>query len=149
MSTSWWTRNLWITTAGRSHLGMDGTHINTHTLIWTAGVRSAEITDRLGVPAGSRWAVRVEPTLQLPEHPEVFIIGDSAYLENGKGQPLPMLATVAQQEAKAAARNIQNILKGQAPEAFHYKDPGCSPQLDVMPRWRGSGGSPSVGSSPG
>ncbi len=101
-----------------------GDVIQSHTLIWTAGVRSAEITDRLGVQQAAAGRVRVEPTLQLPAHPEVFIIGDSAYLENGNGQPLPMLATVAQQEAKAAARNIQNILKGRAPESFHYKDPG-------------------------
>lgn len=102
----------------------NGTHINTHTLIWTAGVRSAEITDRLGVQQAAAGRVRVEPTLQLPQHPEVFIIGDAAYLENGNGQPLPMLATVAQQQAKAAARNIQKILKGENPEPFHYKDPG-------------------------
>ena len=35
-----------------------------------------------------------------------------------------MLATVAQQEAKAAAKNIQRMLKGESPEAFHYHDPG-------------------------
>ena len=101
-----------------------GNVINSHTLIWTAGVRSAEITDRLGVQQAAAGRVRVEPTLQLPQHPEVFIIGDAAYLENGNGQPLPMLATVAQQEAKAAARNIQKILKGERPDTFHYKDPG-------------------------
>ena len=66
----------------------------------------------------------VEPTLQLPGHPEVFVIGDAAYLEDENGQPLPMLATVAQQEAKATASNIQKILKGEQPRPFHYKDPG-------------------------
>jgi len=109
---------------GRQITLANGTHINTHTLIWTAGVRSAEITDRLGVQQAAAGRIRVEPTLQLPDHPEVFIIGDAAYLENGNGQPLPMLATVAQQQAKAAARNIQKILKGSQPEPFHYKDPG-------------------------
>ena len=102
----------------------DGSTIDTHTLIWTAGVRSAEITDRLGVPQAAGKRIRVEPTLQLPGHPEVFVIGDAAYLEDEKGQPLPMLATVAQQEAKAAARNIREILKGKKPVPFHYKDPG-------------------------
>ena len=102
----------------------DETMIPTHTLIWTAGVRSAEITDRLGVPQASGGRIRVEPTLQLPEHPEVFVVGDAAYLENGNGQPLPMLATVAQQEARAAAGNLQKILKGETPRPFHYKDPG-------------------------
>jgi len=102
----------------------DETTIDTHTLIWTAGVRSAEITDRLGVPQTVGRRIRVEPTLQLPGHPEVFVIGDAAYLEDEHGQSLPMLATVAQQEAKAAARNIEKILKEEQPRPFHYKDPG-------------------------
>jgi NADH dehydrogenase len=102
----------------------DGSTIDTHTLIWTAGVRSAEITDRLGVPQAAGRRIRVEPTLQLPGHPEVFVIGDAAYVEDNKGQPLPMLATVAQQEARAVAHNLKKILKGEQPEPFHYKDPG-------------------------
>ena len=102
----------------------DESMIHTHTLIWTAGVRSAEITDRMGVNQAAGGRIRVEPTLQLPGHPEVFVVGDAAYLENGKGQPLPMLATVAQQEARAAASNLQKIIKGQTPKPFHYKDPG-------------------------
>ncbi len=102
----------------------DGTHIDACTLIWTAGIRSAELTDRLGVQQAAARRVRVEPTLQLPQHPDVFIIGDAAYVEDKHGQPLPMLATVAQQEAVAAARNIQKILKGEKMEPFRYKDPG-------------------------
>jgi NADH dehydrogenase len=102
----------------------NGGYIDAYTVIWTAGVRSAELTDRLGVQQAAGKRVRVEPTLQLPHHPEVFIIGDAAYVEDEKGQPLPMLATVAQQQAKAAAKNIQSILKGKDPAPFHYKDPG-------------------------
>ncbi|HJS17533.1 MAG TPA: NAD(P)/FAD-dependent oxidoreductase [Anaerolineales bacterium] len=102
----------------------DETTIEAHTLIWTAGVRSAEIADRLGVQQAAGRRIRVESTLQLPGHPEVFVVGDAAYVESRSGQPLPMLATVAQQQAKAAARNIQKILKGEKPEPFHYKDPG-------------------------
>lgn len=102
----------------------DGTGIDAYTLIWTAGVRSAELTDRLGVEQAAARRVRVEPTLQLPQHPEVFVIGDAAYVEDKQGQPLPMLATVAQQQAGTAAKNIRNILKGKKTEPFQYKDPG-------------------------
>ena len=109
---------------GRKVTLADGSWINAQTLIWTAGVRSAEITDRLGVQQAAAGRIRVEPTLQLSQHPEVFVIGDAAYVENGGGHPLPMLATVAQQQARATARNIQQILKGGQPEPFHYKDPG-------------------------
>ena len=109
---------------GRRIMLSDGKYIDSYTLIWTAGVRSAEITDRLGVQQAAAGRVRVGPTLQLPEHPEVFVIGDAAYVEDKKGQPLPMLATVAQQQARTAARNIQNVLRGKSLEPFRYKDPG-------------------------
>jgi NADH dehydrogenase len=109
---------------GRTISVADGNQLDAHTLIWTAGVRSAELTDRLGVEQAAARRVRVEPTLQLPRHPEVFVIGDAAYLEDGHGQPLPMLATVAQQQADAAARNIRKIVKGEDLEPFQYKDPG-------------------------
>ncbi|HLO16253.1 MAG TPA: NAD(P)/FAD-dependent oxidoreductase [Anaerolineales bacterium] len=102
----------------------DGSHIAADTLIWTAGVRAADLTNRLGIQQATGGRVRVDPTLQLPQRPEVFVIGDAAYLEDGKGQPLPMLATVAQQEAKVAAKNIQKILKGESPQPFLYQDPG-------------------------
>jgi len=109
---------------GQTVTAADGSQIHAYTLIWTAGVRSAQLTDRLGLQQAASGRVRVNPTLQLPQHPEVFVIGDAAYLEDGKGQPLPMLATVAQQEAKVAARNIRNTLKGEGPEPFQYRDPG-------------------------
>ena len=102
----------------------DGHKIDAYTLIWTAGVRSAELTDRLGLPQGSGGRIRVESTLQLPDHPEVFVIGDAAYVEDRQGVPLPMLATVAQQQAGTAARNLRRVLKGEKPEPFRYKDPG-------------------------
>jgi NADH dehydrogenase len=109
---------------GRRITLADGRHIDAFTLIWTAGVRAAEITDRLGVPQATAGRVRVGPTLQLPQHPEVFVIGDAAYVEDANRQPLPMLATVAQQQAKAAARNLRRLLKGEELEPFRYKDPG-------------------------
>ena len=109
---------------GRQVTLADETRIDTHTLIWTAGVRSATITDRLGVQQAAGRRIRVEATLQLPGHPEVFVVGDAAYVEDKKGQSLPMLATVAQQQAKAAARNLRKILKGEQPVPFRYKDPG-------------------------
>jgi NADH dehydrogenase len=109
---------------GRRITLADGTRINTSTVIWTAGVRAAELIDRLGVKQAASGRVRVEPTLQLPGHLEVFVIGDAAYVEDRNGEPLAMLGTVAQQQARAAARNIQKILQGKNPEPFHYKDPG-------------------------
>jgi NADH dehydrogenase len=102
----------------------DGRQIAAHTLIWTAGVRAAELADRLRLPQGAGARLLTENTLQLAGHPEVFLVGDAAYLVDENGKPLPMLATVAQQEARAAVDNLRRMLNGQTPSAFHYKDPG-------------------------
>lgn len=102
----------------------DGRQIETHTLIWTAGIKAASILDSLGVERAGAGRIQVAPTLQLHRHPEVFVLGDAAYLLNGDGQPLPMLSTVAVQQGKATARNIQRIINRKRPKPFHYKDPG-------------------------
>lgn len=100
-----------------------GQVISAHTLIWAAGVRAAVVATKLGLPTGRQQRIAVEPTLQVEGHPGVYVIGDAAYLEVD-GQPLPMLAPVAIQMARAAALNIARQLRGRPPEPFRYRDPG-------------------------
>ena len=100
-----------------------GEIIPTHTVIWGAGVRAGHLLDSLGLTQASLRRVRVEPTLQAPGHPEVFVIGDAAYLEEN-GQPLPMVAQVAMQQGVLAAHNLQHMLAGQPLGSFHYRDLG-------------------------
>jgi len=102
----------------------NGEQIHTHTLIWTAGVKAARMLDSLGIEQAGSGRVRVAADLQIKDHAEVFVIGDAAYLENGNGQPLPMLSTVAIQQGKLTAQNIQKMIKGEKLRTFHYKDPG-------------------------
>lgn len=109
---------------GQRVLLADGTEIQSHTLIWTAGVKAAGITSRLGVQVAGSGRVRSEATLQLPGHPEVYVLGDAAYFENGNGQPLPMLSTVAIQQGNAVAENIRRAIKGLEQKPFRYRDPG-------------------------
>ncbi|MHB8854997.1 MAG: NAD(P)/FAD-dependent oxidoreductase [Bellilinea sp.] len=101
-----------------------GETIPTHTLIWAAGVRSAALVDALGLPQAAQQRVRVEPTLQLPGHPEVYVIGDAAYLEDENKAPLPMVAPVAMQQGEHAADNLVQALNEQPQISFHYHDPG-------------------------
>ncbi|HAL16626.1 MAG TPA: FAD-dependent oxidoreductase [Anaerolineaceae bacterium] len=101
-----------------------GEAISTHTLIWAAGVRSAALVDTLGLPQAAQRRVRVEPTLQLPGHPEVYVIGDAAYLEDENKAPLPMVAPVAMQQGEHAADNLVQALNEQPQISFHYHDPG-------------------------
>lgn len=97
--------------------------IPARTLIWAAGARAADLVNTLGVKQGRLGRVVVTPSLQIPDHPEAFVIGDAAFLESG-GHPLPMMAPVAIQQAEIAAANIQRALAGRPPVNFVYKDPG-------------------------
>lgn len=109
---------------GERVLLKDGQEIPARTLIWAAGVRASSLADTLGVEQDRLRRVRVAPTLQVPEYPEVFVIGDLASLDGPDGKPLPMVAPVAIQQARTAAENILRLLEGKEPEAFTYRDPG-------------------------
>src|SRR6266566_5848676 len=96
-----------------------GEVVPARTLIWAAGVRAASLAAQLGLPTAAQGRVRVEPTLQVAGHPEVYLIGDAAYVEDG-GKPLPMVAPVAMQMAQVAAQNIRRGLAGTQPTAFRF-----------------------------
>jgi NADH dehydrogenase len=100
-----------------------GEVIPARTLIWAAGAKAVELTAHLGLPLSRQGRVPVEPTLQVPGHPEIFVIGDAAYVE-ADGAPLPMMAPVAIQMADTAVTNIVRALRAERPVAFRYRDPG-------------------------
>jgi NADH dehydrogenase len=54
----------------------DGSVQATNTIIWTAGVRGSSLADALDVPQAKGGRVRITSTLHLPDHPEVFVVGD-------------------------------------------------------------------------
>lgn len=101
-----------------------GEVIDSRTLIWAAGIRSEELVDHLGIAQAGQRRVRVQPSLQVEGHPEVYVIGDAAYLEDEHGAALPMVAQVAIQQGVRAADNIQLALEGQSLQPFHYRDLG-------------------------
>jgi NADH dehydrogenase len=97
--------------------------IPTQTLVWAAGVRGGDLGPALAEPLQRASRVAVKPTLQLAEHPEVFVIGDLAHFAID-GKPLPMVAPVAIQEGKAAATNVARLIAGREALLFRYHDPG-------------------------
>ncbi|MGI8550122.1 MAG: NAD(P)/FAD-dependent oxidoreductase, partial [Dehalococcoidia bacterium] len=101
----------------------DGTEIRTSLIVWAAGVRAVDLSRDLSASLGRGGRVPVLPTLQLPNHPEVYVIGDMAELRQN-GEILPMLAPVALQEGRLAAMNIARQVTGQRLLPFHYADRG-------------------------
>ncbi|MBC7543010.1 MAG: NAD(P)/FAD-dependent oxidoreductase [Candidatus Sericytochromatia bacterium] len=103
----------------------DGRIVPSCTVVWAAGVKAAELADRLGVTQARAGRIPVAPTLALPGHPEVFIIGDMAYLEGYNGHnAFPMVAQVAIQQGKLASANILAELSGRPQQPFKFFDKG-------------------------
>lgn len=110
---------------GETVLLKGGERIPAQTLVWAAGIRAERLTSALGVTLDRFKRVVVLPTLQLPEHPEVFAVGDCAQPE-GEGQvPYPMIAPVAIQQAEWAAANLCRQLAGKPLTPFRYREPGA------------------------
>jgi NADH dehydrogenase len=101
----------------------NGERIPASILIWTGGVSAAGLVKALKLPLGRQDRVRVEPTLQVPGHPEAYVVGDASYME-AEGQPLPMVAPAAVQMAEKAVDNILRQLSGRPPQPFVYRSPG-------------------------
>lgn len=101
----------------------DDSTIYTDTLVWTAGVRGVPQAEAWGLATARNGQAVSLPTLQVPDYPEVYLIGDLAYLEES-GRALPMIAPVAIQQGVTAAQNIGQQLAGHEPVAFHFRDPG-------------------------
>lgn len=102
----------------------DGEEITSETLVWAAGVRATDVGNAAGLPIDRGGRVRVEPTLQVSGHQEVYAIGDAAYFAQENGAPLPMVAPVAIQQGQHAAANIRGQISGSRLQPFVYRDMG-------------------------
>lgn len=92
-------------------------------IYWAAGVTASPLGAKLGAPLDRAGRVFVGPDCSLPGHPEVFVLGDLAHLEED-GEMLPGVCQTAMQMGKHAARMIRNDLAGKERHGFHYNNKG-------------------------
>jgi NADH dehydrogenase FAD-containing subunit len=101
-----------------------GERIASKTVIWTAGVTGSPAAKWLNAETDHAGRVRIKPDLSLADHPEIFVVGDTASLEQD-GKPLPGVAQVAIQQGRYAANLIHRKVTGKpAPAPFRYFDKG-------------------------
>ncbi len=93
-------------------------------ILWAAGVAASPLGQKLGVPLDRAGRVIVQPDLSIPGHPEVFVVGDLASLQDEHGKMLPGVAPVAIQQGKWVARTIARDLEHQPRRNFRYHDKG-------------------------
>jgi NADH dehydrogenase len=103
-----------------THIDVAGIRIPTHTVIWAAGVQASPAAMWLAARADRAGRVVVQRDLTVPDHPEIFAIGDTASCIRPDGRPLPGVAPVAKQQGKHVARQIA---RGSS-QPFRYRDFG-------------------------
>jgi NADH dehydrogenase len=106
--------------------GVDVDHgrIDASTIIWAAGVVASPAASWLGAAHDRAGRVLVRPDLSVPDHPEVFVIGDAAAVHEKDGEPVPGVAPAAKQMGDYVGRLIAARLAGESLPAFRYRNLG-------------------------
>ncbi|MFP5247356.1 MAG: NAD(P)/FAD-dependent oxidoreductase, partial [Thermoanaerobaculia bacterium] len=114
-----------VVTEVNDHEVRFGDHtIPTRTVLWGAGVQASPLAKTLGVPLDRAGRVLVTPELTIPGHPEVFVLGDLAALQQRDGSFVPGVAPAAIQEGQHTGRNLERAVAGQPLRPFKYRDKG-------------------------
>jgi NADH dehydrogenase len=109
---------------GETHVVIGDESIPCRTVIWTAGVAASPAGRWLRTPTDRVGRVRVQPDCSVPGYPEVFVIGDTASLDQD-GKALPGVAQVALQQGRYVGNVIANRENGRRqPPPFRYVDKG-------------------------
>lgn len=93
-------------------------------VIWAAGNEAAPVLKTLNVPLDRQGRVIVEPDLSIPDHPEVFVIGDAACVFGKNRMPLPAIAPTAIQMGRYVAKIIRKQIPKAKRRPFKYFDKG-------------------------
>ncbi|GMW02836.1 MAG: NADH dehydrogenase [Candidatus Hydrogenedentota bacterium] len=102
--------------------------IKARTVLWAAGVQASPlarlIAEATGAASDRSGRVEVDRYLNIPGHPDIFVVGDMACFKQQSDKPLPGLAPVAMQQGRHVARIINNRFLKKASKPFRYTDRG-------------------------
>ncbi len=93
------------------------------TVLWAAGVAASPLGQFLPGERDRVGRILIDGTLFLRDHPEVFVIGDLANVQQN-GRPVPGVAPAAKQMGNHVAASIAARLKGTTTKPFRYRDFG-------------------------
>ena len=98
--------------------------IEARTVIWAAGVIASPAGRWLDAETDRAGRVKVAPDLSVPGHPDIFVIGDTAAIDDASGNPLPGVAPVAKQQGNYLAALLIARRDGKTVPPFRYRDLG-------------------------
>jgi len=99
--------------------------LESKTILWAAGVQASAAADWIGADSDQVNRVVVQPDLTVANHPEIFVIGDTATINDSQGNQVPGIAPAAKQQGQYVAKVLTKRLKGkEIKKPFHYKHYG-------------------------
>ncbi|HEX7358081.1 MAG TPA: NAD(P)/FAD-dependent oxidoreductase, partial [Ignavibacteriaceae bacterium] len=98
--------------------------ITTSNIIWAAGNQASPLLQKLNIPMDRAGRISVNNDCSIPDHPEIFVIGDASQLKDDNGKILPGTAPVAMQQGRFVAKIINSELSGKSRTKFKYIDKG-------------------------
>jgi len=108
--------------------GEVSSHIPARTVLWAGGVAATpfarKVAERLNADTDRVGRFKVKPDLSVPEHPEIFVVGDLALSYDKNGKQLPGVAQVAIQGGRHVGNAIKARLAGRPVPPFKYFDKG-------------------------
>lgn len=113
-----------VTNIDAQGVQIDEMFIESKNIIWAAGNQVAPMLNSLDVPLDRAGRVIACKDLSIPDHPEIFVIGDASHLAGKDGKPLPGVAPVAMQEGRYVADIIKKAIPKEHRQPFVYFDKG-------------------------
>jgi NADH dehydrogenase len=101
-----------------------GARIPSATVLWTAGVVASPIVKMLGTTTDRAARACVGPFMDIPEAPDVFVVGDAAAMTQD-GHPVPGVAQAAIQQGRFVGHLIGARIRGRKDgNPFRYRSKG-------------------------
>ena len=99
--------------------------IPARTIVWAAGVQASPAAKWLKCEKDRAGRAIVTDDLSVPGHPEIFVIGDTAAVNDPNGKPVPGIAPAAKQMGTYVGRLLAARLRGKVkPGPFRYRHDG-------------------------
>jgi NADH dehydrogenase len=100
------------------------------TIIWAAGVQASDAAKWIGMASDRAGRALVKPDLSAPEHPDIFLIGDTVAVLDGNGGAVPGIAPAAKQMGEYVAKIIcRRLANATLPGPFSYRHAGSMATL--------------------
>jgi len=117
--------NAAVTAVNADFVEAGSERIDARTVIWAAGIQASPAGEWLGAKCDRAGRILVNPDLSVPDHPDIFAIGDTAAAFDAEGKPLPGMAPVAKQQGVYVANVIERRVRGGVwVKPFQYRNYG-------------------------